>query len=61
MHSWRSQLRTMYRVGRIAGFTVAAVSLGVFLGGDHRPEVVGFGVCSLLFGLGQSWALSRES
>jgi hypothetical protein len=51
----------MYRIGRVAGFTVAAVSLGVFLGGDHRPEVVGFGFCSLLFALGQSWALNRPT
>jgi hypothetical protein len=47
----------MYRIGRVGGITVAAFSLGIFLRGDHRLEVVGYGVCAALFAAGQWWAL----
>jgi hypothetical protein len=61
MEPRRKQLQVMYRIGRVAGITVAAFSLGIFLGGDHRPEVIGFGLCAALFAAGQWWALNRST
>jgi hypothetical protein len=51
--------RTLYRNGAVAGLLVFAVCIGLILGGNQSPVLIGFAFCECLFAGGQLWARRR--
>jgi hypothetical protein len=49
----------MYRVGAVIGAASLAVCIGLILGGNHSPALIGFAGCDALFTGGQIWARRR--
>jgi hypothetical protein len=55
----RRRLDGFYRIAITAGVTAEAICLGLLLGGNHVPALVGFLIANAMFTAGQVWARRR--
>jgi len=50
----------IYRNGTVAGAIMLAICIGLILGGNHSPPLIGGAICAALYTGGQVWARRRN-